>query len=151
MRRVRAFAVLLAGSFLPAPGLAQDVPSFEEKACRRPLPGARCGTLTVWEDRDAARGRTLDLSVLVLEATGPEPRPDPIYVLTGGPGSAATGSAGGWVQSPFRADRDIVMMDQRGTGESNVLLCLHPDDAPVDVFLGPLFDTGLLDSVRGRE
>ena len=146
MRIARALRMLVAAVCLPATGLAQGVPSFREKPCERAVPDARCGTLTVWEDRDAAAGRTLGLNVLILEATGSEPRSDPIYVLTGGPGSAATGSAGGWVRSPFRADRDIVMMDQRGTVDSNVLLCLHPEDAPVDVFLGPLFDAALLET-----
>lgn len=145
MRPAGAFAVTIAGLFMPAAGLAQSVPSFEEKTCEREMAGSRCGTLTVWEDRDAAAGRTLGLNVFILEATGPDPRPDPIYVLTGGPGSGATGSAGGWVRSPFRADRDIVMMDQRGTGGSNPLLCLHPDDVPVDVYLGPIFDVELLE------
>jgi len=145
MRFPHAFVVLSAGMALHAPAAAQTVPRFEEKPCARELDGSRCGTLTVWEDRDAATGRTLGLNVFILEATGPDRRPDPIYVLTGGPGQGATSSAGGWLRSPFRADRDIVMMDQRGTGESNVLLCLQPDDAPVDVFLGPIFDSARLE------
>lgn len=31
-------------------------------------------------------------------------------------------------------------MDQRGTGRSNVLSCLFDDDAPVEVYLGQIFD-----------
>jgi len=145
MRLTRGATLLIIGGMLTPPVAAQSVPSFEEKPCERAWPGGRCGTLTVWEDRDAEAGRTLALNVLILEATGPDPRPDPIYVLTGGPGQGATSSAGGLLRSPFRVDRDIVLMDQRGTGESNVLLCLQPDDAPVDVFLGPIFDPARLE------
>jgi pimeloyl-ACP methyl ester carboxylesterase len=101
---------------------------------------AECGTLTVYEDREAHSGRTLDLYVVVLPATDPDPEADPIYVLTGGPGSAATGSAGGASRSPFRARRPYVFMDQRGTGRSNGLHCLVGDDEPVDTFLGEIFD-----------
>jgi pimeloyl-ACP methyl ester carboxylesterase len=135
-----AIARAAIGTLLAAtPVLAQDVPSYESKPCVREIPGALCGTLTVWEDRDAESGRKLDLNVVVLEATGDERKPDPIYVLMGGPGQGAASSAVGWIRNPFRADRDIVLMDQRGTGESNRLLCLHPDEAPVDAYLGALF------------
>ncbi len=135
-----AVAALVAA----APLTAQDVPSFAYGECPEGAPeGSRCGALTVWEDRDARSGRTLDLDVIVLEATGPNPRPDPVYVLTGGPGQAATGSAGGSRRHPLRAQRDIVFMNQRGTGGSNELPCRHDDDAPVDVYLGQIFDPEL--------
>jgi pimeloyl-ACP methyl ester carboxylesterase len=135
-------ATLLIATLCAAQLSAQDVPAFEYRPCdgQRVVDGMRCATLTVWEDRDAAAGRTLDLNVVVLDPTGEEPVPDPIYVFTGGPGQGAAGSAGGWSRAPFRAQRTIVLMDQRGTGESNPLLCLHRDDAPVDVFLGQIFD-----------
>lgn len=111
---------------------------------------AECGTLTVWEDRDARTGRTIDLYFVVLPATDPNPEPDPIYVFTGGPGQAASTTAVGWSRSPFRATRSIVMVDQRGTGGSNILECLYPEDAPVEVYLGALFDAEHVADCRDR-
>lgn len=84
-----------------------------------------CGTVTVFEDREAAAGRTIDLNVMVIRATAPAPRPDPVFFLAGGPGQAAT-MAGPPLFSrlrDLRRERDVVLVDQRGTGQSNSLAC----------------------------
>jgi pimeloyl-ACP methyl ester carboxylesterase len=83
----------------------------------------RFGTYTVYEDRDTRAGRTIDLEVFVLPATGPEPKPDPIFRLAGGPGLAATASFRSIIGSWMNEDRDIVLVSQRGTGRSNGLDC----------------------------
>jgi len=54
---------------------------------------SKCGTFTVWENRAAKSGRTIDLNVHVLQATAAKPKPDPVFVLLGGPGEAATSAA----------------------------------------------------------
>ncbi len=131
--------------------LTQDgVPRLSLESCEiRGVAGpVECGTLTVYEDRETRSGRTIDLYVVVLPATDPDPEADPIYVLTGGPGSAATRSAGSASRSPFRARRPYVFMDQRGTGRSNPLYCLVADDEPVDAFLGEIFDEDLIARCR---
>src|SRR5690606_39878589 len=46
----------------------------------------RCGIVTVYEDRAAATGRTIDLNVIVIPATGNNLAPDPLFILAGGPG-----------------------------------------------------------------
>lgn len=94
------------------------------------MEGALCGTLTVFEDRAAASGRTLDLNVVVLPATGEEARPDPLFILTGGPGQGATTVAEPLLRGglPLRQERDVVLVDQRGTGGSNPLACAPPAD-----------------------
>lgn len=84
-----------------------------------------CGTLRVPEDRAAGTGRTIDLQVAVLRAQRPESAPDPLFILAGGPGQGARGY-GPFVQTAFkevRRDRDIVLVDVRGTGGSNPLAC----------------------------
>ncbi|MDZ7684876.1 MAG: alpha/beta fold hydrolase [Gammaproteobacteria bacterium] len=84
-----------------------------------------CGTVTVFEDREAGAGRTIDLNVMVIRATSPAPRPDPVFFLAGGPGQAAT-TAGPPVFAALRQlrqERDVVLVDQRGTGKSNSLAC----------------------------
>ncbi len=152
-RHPLSLTVLIASSLLVVPPpAAGQVPrlALEDCAPENVVGPARCGTLKVWENRDARAGRTLDLYVVVLPASGETSEPDPIYVLTGGPGSAATGSAPGWSRSDARARRTIVLMDQRGTGRSNVLDCLYPDDAPVDVYLGQIFEPEHIAACRAR-
>jgi pimeloyl-ACP methyl ester carboxylesterase len=141
-RSIRSIPSLVTLALLSVtPIVAQEaVPRLELEPCEiGGIAEAQCGTLTVYEDRAARSGRTLDLYVVVVPATDPDPEPDPIYVLTGGPGSAAT-EAAPTARTPLRARRSYVFMDQRGTGRSNGLYCLVGDDAPVDAFLGEIFD-----------
>ena len=51
---------------------------------------ARCGALTVFEDRATDAGRTIDLKIVVIPAVSGSPEPDPLFFLAGGPGQAAT-------------------------------------------------------------
>jgi pimeloyl-ACP methyl ester carboxylesterase len=85
---------------------------------------AVCGDLQVPENRSDPAGRIIELKVVVIPATSANPAPDPVFFLTGGPGGAATQ---GWASAPslfptIHNDRDIVLVDQRGTGGSNELL-----------------------------
>ena len=85
---------------------------------------ARCGRLKVPEDRSDPSGRQIALDVMVIPAADPNPEPDPVFFLAGGPGSAATQS---WwnaadVFPGVHDHRDIVLVDQRGTGDSSPLL-----------------------------
>lgn len=92
---------------------------------------AYCGTLTVFENREARQGRTIDLKIVVLPALGNDAAPDPLFFLAGGPGQGAAKMAR-QVRDLFgriQAHRDIVLVDQRGTGESNGLECRSDDDS----------------------
>ena len=85
---------------------------------------ALCGTLRVPEDRSNPTGRQISLRVALIPAVAPAPKPDPLFPIDGGPGGAATDDLG-WTASVFRGiheDRDIVLVDQRGTGGSNRLV-----------------------------
>jgi pimeloyl-ACP methyl ester carboxylesterase len=87
---------------------------------------ARCGTYPVFEDRVAKSGRTISLNILVLPALTESAAPDPIFVLAGGPGQgAASGVTREVVEyfRPMRSRRDVVFVDQRGTGASHPLQC----------------------------
>ena len=61
----------------------------------------------------------------MLKATGASPKPDPIVPLQGGPGQAAVPLADFYARTlaPLREERDIVLIDVRGTGRSNPLGC----------------------------
>jgi pimeloyl-ACP methyl ester carboxylesterase len=94
-----------------------------------PLDGY-CGTIEVWENRQAKTGRKISLKVVVLPGARRGENPDPLFYLAGGPGQAAAQEAAS-IQQAFRpvlADRDIVLVDQRGTGESNSLACDPKED-----------------------
>jgi pimeloyl-ACP methyl ester carboxylesterase len=82
---------------------------------------ARCGSFVVPENRAKPNGRTIGLYVVVLPAFSKPARPNAVTYLAGGPGDAATEQAvaQGWQSSALNANRDILLVDQRGTGRSN--------------------------------
>ena len=88
---------------------------------------ALCGHLEVAEDRASADGRRIALHVAWLpagrNASGSE---DPVFFLAGGPGQAASDVAGAVDAAlrEVRKQRDIFLIDQRGTGKSNPLTCV---------------------------
>lgn len=85
---------------------------------------AQCGTFAVPEDRARPDGRSITLAVAWLPATG-EALPDPVFMLAGGPGQGARQSYP-QISSAFaevRRTRHVVLVDQRGTGDSNPLAC----------------------------
>ena len=84
---------------------------------------ALCGEYAVYEDRTRHTGRKIKLNVMVLPALVDKPAPDPIFYLQGGPGGAATSVAGAAFMMRLYRTRDVVLLDQRGTGRSNPLQC----------------------------
>lgn len=98
---------------------------------------AQCGTLSVPENPAAPQGRKIDLRIAWLDAdnTG-NGLPDPVFFLAGGPGQAASEVAlpVSTALRQVRKQRDIFLIDQRGTGGSNPLSCLGPDgkELPMD-------------------
>ena len=86
---------------------------------------ARCGTLTVPENRAEPGARKVSLSVLVIPARERPARPDAFTYLAGGPGGAATAMVSSVLSfwGGVHAHHDIVLVDQRGTGGSNGLEC----------------------------
>ncbi|WP_194756331.1 alpha/beta hydrolase [Aliidiomarina indica] len=102
-------------------------PTLQLEACHvRGLPEqVECGYLTVPEDHLNASERTLDIHVVRLPAVSSGKAADPLFFLAGGPGQAAT-ELTPFIASIFsqvRQTRDIVLVDQRGTGKSNPLQC----------------------------
>src|SRR5574341_373380 len=111
-------------------------PIFEPAACLFGIPegtAPECGWLTVPEDRTQPGGRTIRLHVAIFRTLSPNPAPDPIIVLSGGPGTSALRLAN-YVFSvglgQILGDRDLVIFDQRGTGYSEPgLYCPERIDA----------------------
>ena len=85
---------------------------------------AQCTHLQVPENHAAPQGRKITLAIAWLPAKG-DAEPDPVFMLAGGPGQSARESFPD-IAAAFdevRKKRDIVLVDQRGTGGSNKLLC----------------------------
>ena len=90
------------------------------------VPGdVRCGSYPVWEDREAKSGRRIDLAIVVLAALEPNAKPDPFFMLQGGPGDAPSFNARFYSRAfqDARRTRDLVLVDLRGTGKSAALTC----------------------------
>lgn len=130
MKKHLLFSVLI----LTLPSVAMALPDsnrIEFSNCVLSLPGttltadARCGSIEVAENPADQDGRKITLKVAVAPATGKTSEPDPVFIFAGGPGQAASET---WVMlrpvlNKVRKNRDIVMIDQRGTGGSNKLAC----------------------------
>jgi pimeloyl-ACP methyl ester carboxylesterase len=108
---------------------------LELNTCELSLPGtpltmpAECGWLEVPENPAEPNGRLIKLRVARVPAQERSAEPDPLMFFAGGPGQAASEA---WliVASAFRKlnkTRDIVLLDQRGTGQSNPLKCPQMD------------------------
>ncbi len=124
-----------------------EVPGAREGAKEK----ARCGTYEVFENRAARSGRKIKLKIVVFPATGPDKAPDPLFYIPGGPGSSATEDAPyvAQVWAKIRERRDLVFVDQRGTGGSNPLNCEFFDPADPASYFGFYFP--LADVRRCRE
>lgn len=87
----------------------------------------QCANLVVPENWNYPSGRKFSLNIVVIPAVGLATQP-PLYDFPGGPGVAETNSADFWLTagSIYRAHRDIILIDQRGTGNSHPLNCALP-------------------------
>ena len=125
-------------------------PAITLASCR--LPGvetaAQCATYEVWEDRESRKGRKIALNMAIVPARARARQPDPIVVLAGGPGQGAVSLAAQVMPlfSKLNDARDILFVDQRGTGNSNPLDC--EEDEPQA--LQTLFEDALPEHVLAR-
>ena len=151
--------LLLLACLCPSVATAQDEapPDLLELEPFRDPSGAEAlrGVYRVRENRELGTGPWLELDLVVLLATGPDPAPDPIFFLHGGPGAPATTAWRGGVNSSLRARRDLVYLDQRGTGGNHRLACPVEEDHPQS-YLTPGFDVEhlracLADLSQGRD
>ena len=136
-----------AKSQKPTPAAA-GAARFEETRCVTALPDGqpadqvRCGFVVVPETRSTAGDRTIRLAVMVLKATDPDPAPDPIVYVSGGPGISALQNDltffDNWLDLPLQGKRDIVIFDQRGTGFSEPTLTCPDERTAYTARLGEL-------------
>jgi pimeloyl-ACP methyl ester carboxylesterase len=139
-----AACVLLASC---SPGPQAPRSSLALVSCR--LPGveaaAQCGSYEVWEDRASKSGRKISLNIAVVPARIRAREPDPIVVFAGGPGQGAVSLANQVMPlfAKLNDTRDILLIDQRGTGQSNPLECEDDGEQPLQA----IFEDSLPDRV----
>ena len=123
---LRLVVILGVAAAVVSPVGATSAPELPLEQCT--LSGgidALCARLDVPENRSRPDGRRISLRVAVVPARERPRAPDPLVYLAGGPGGSAV-EAGPGMLSAFRginARRDIVLVDQRGTGGSNAIAC----------------------------
>ncbi|MDF3012814.1 MAG: alpha/beta fold hydrolase [Cellvibrio sp.] len=115
-----------------AVSILKPCPGFVESGKPPLVYGAECGELTLKEDPADAASTDIQVAILRLPAISPVPDADPLFLIQGGPGGSSIDMANmihGFF-SDVRKNRDLVFVDQRGTGKSNPLRCeqLTPDD-----------------------
>lgn len=131
------FPVLLLAACVPA-AQARTLGKLEFKPCALSSPlmptvvEAQCATLQVPEDAKAPQGRKIGLRIGWIPAEqDASAAPDPVFMIAGGPGQSALDSYP-QVQPAFAKVtklRNIILVDQRGTGGSNPLQCPEPEKA----------------------
>ena len=127
----RLTALCLAGVVANAAEIELSPCDLSTRDGRREV-DALCGTLEVPLVPSDPGGATIGLFVAVVEALAERPLPDPLVVIAGGPGEAATRfyAAAAPAFAHVVRNRDIVLVDQRGAGRSAPLRCDHGRDDP---------------------
>jgi pimeloyl-ACP methyl ester carboxylesterase len=121
----------LGPSALDAKPLLDLVPCRIADADGLSSTAARCGGLEVPEDPADPQGAKIRLAIAVVPAVATRARPDPLFLIAGGPGQGSIEAYAPLLGafSGVRRARDLVLVDQRGTGGSKRLDCAIPDDA----------------------
>jgi pimeloyl-ACP methyl ester carboxylesterase len=121
-------------------------PTFNETPCD--LPGVspeialrlRCGTVSVPRNYGTPNSDQFKLAVVVVRSAQQPALSDPVVFISGGPGSPVTAFAGQWVRTSYARNRDLILVDQRGTGRSEPKLCSDLDRAFLDTAIAVATD-----------
>ena len=130
---VRIPIALLAGLLFGGVSLAEPLALTDCRISAGPgFPSmkARCGTLERPLDPSDAASGTIQLKVAVVPALDLVPEPDPLVPIAGGPGQGTVEFYAAYANAfeHVRRSRDILLIDQRGTGESSRMDCPVDDD-----------------------
>ena len=132
LRAAMAAALLLPAIARPGPSRAQPArsgPAFVETGCALPdvtpevAARLRCGTVVVPRDYDRPAAGSFDLAVVVAKSAVQPAVADPVVYISGGPGRPLTIYADYQARHPYAPARDLILVDQRGTGRSQPRLC----------------------------
>jgi pimeloyl-ACP methyl ester carboxylesterase len=140
---------------LPVDSAAPSAP-LKTSPCRigQTSKAAICGTLTVFEDRAAGTGRTIDIHFIVIEAKHRTQRA--IAFNPGGPGASATAMAADFADATsgafatLRDHYDLLLVDNRGTGQSAPQDCNLAPAAHPELYFRQLWPDTLVQSCHDR-
>jgi pimeloyl-ACP methyl ester carboxylesterase len=116
-------------------------PAFNETTCN--LPGAspeirmrlRCGTVSVPRNYDKPDAGRFRLALVVIKSEQQPSWPEPVVYISGGPGNPLTVYAAHQARTPYAPRRDLILVDQRGTGKSEPSLCPDLDSKLLEAAL----------------
>ncbi|MCL1051907.1 alpha/beta hydrolase [Shewanella abyssi] len=85
-----------------------------------------CGSISVPEDHDRPEGKQIQIHYVVMPAIKSSGKSEALLAIAGGPGQSAIENAQGFDQmlTKVRQSHDVILIDQRGTGQSNPLQCV---------------------------
>ena len=135
LQRLLLLLPLLACAASAAGPVHRDLGSLAFEPCTLSAAGspttiaAYCARLAVPENRAAPSGRQIELALAFVPSRAKRARPDPVFMLAGGPGQSAleTFPVASAAFRDILRERDVVLVDQRGTGGSNKLACPEPE------------------------
>jgi pimeloyl-ACP methyl ester carboxylesterase len=110
-----------------------------------------CGAYEVMENRKVRKGARIRLNFIILPAWALNPAPDPVFIFSGGPGQGSADSVVHYAHryEKLRWERDIVLVDQRGTGQSNRLHCQRiGDQDSAQTYLQDMFPEDYIKNCR---
>lgn len=105
----------------------EPLATFEETPCPFDVPeGApvECGFVIVPEDHSNPDSPSIRLAVVVVKDQSDEHQPDPVILLAGGPGERVVANVlqVAPILAPLHPNRDFIIFDQRGVGDSKPAL-----------------------------
>lgn len=132
----RYLIVVLLGICALSAANAQDLPLTDCRISAGPGTSsmkARCGTMTRPLDPSGAVSGDIELRVAVVPALNLTPEADPLVPIAGGPGQGSIQFYSAYYRAfeGVRRNRDILLIDQRGTGDSATMDCEF-DDAMIE-------------------
>ncbi|MFT4926531.1 MAG: pimeloyl-ACP methyl ester carboxylesterase [Phenylobacterium sp.] len=121
-----AFSILAVMSVLPSSFSSQAV-TLDNCHVKGIKEQVLCGAMSVPENPQKPQGKQISLNITVLPSFNAAQKKLPLLILAGGPGQSATEQTAliNQVFAQVRQSRDIVLIDQRGTGKSNPLQCTN--------------------------
>jgi pimeloyl-ACP methyl ester carboxylesterase len=161
LRPVAAGSTLMLFVALALQGHASDetgaaAPAFEEVPCDLPdvspdiRQRLRCGSVRVPQDHAHPNSGSFSLAVVVIKSEQQPALPDPVVYINGGPGSSLTVFAAYQARAPYAPRRDLILVDQRGTGRSEPRLCPDLDRRLLEATLAMIARDGDADAMAER-
>ena len=139
-RLISGLVLLLSMGFVSAQGVVELTECLEE-----PFGFVTsCGFITLPQDYDYPDRGDVEIYYIQIKSPNLSPQLDPLVYLVGGPGSSGSQILLSSFQAylrPFAVDRDIIVIDQRGTGYSTPSLYCQEAIFRLDEILQSTSDT----------